>query len=143
MRSKLRTSWGIETMVERIEDVEMSNKFSQGLSDLHGAEFLCAFSLNELSHLCHETAREHGFWDDVNLKDRRHVLSLLALITTETSEAVEAVRKDDTENFEEELADILIRVFDVAGGMDLNLGRAVREKMVKNKARPYKHGKSC
>ena len=117
--------------------------FGNMLSDLRGSDYVNAFALNELSFQCHATAFEHGFWDTIDLKDRRHVLSLMALITTEVSEAVEAVRKDDLANFEEELADVLIRVFDTAGGMGLNLGRAVYDKMKKNEARPYLHGKKC
>jgi NTP pyrophosphatase (non-canonical NTP hydrolase) len=116
---------------------------SRGITDLKGTDFIAAFSLNELAYLCHANAEEKGFWEDVNIKDRRHVLSLLALITTETSEAVEAVRKDDPANFAEELADIMIRVFDVAGGLDVNIGRAVLDKMEKNRGRSFKHGKTC
>lgn len=116
---------------------------SAGISDLAGADYVAAFSLNELAYHCHLNAVNKGFWDDVDIYDRRHVLSLLALITTETSEAVEAIRKDDMENFAEELADILIRVFDTAAGMKVNLGRAVLDKMAKNRGRKFKHGKTC
>ena len=116
---------------------------SFGLTDLRGSHYTNAYAINALCNLAHANARDKGFWDDVNLTDPRHVLSLLALVTTETSEAVEAVRKEDRENFVEELADILIRVFDLAGGMDLNLGLAIHEKMHVNKSRSHKHGKTC
>ena len=113
------------------------------LTGLTGTEFVNAFAINDLCDIAHANAVEKGFWETIDKKDPRHVLGLLMLITTEVAEAAEAVRIEDEKNFGEELADILIRVFDVAGGMDVNLGRAVREKMAKNAARPYKHGKVC
>ena len=116
---------------------------SFGISDLQGADFLTAFALNELAYFCHANAVRRGFWESFDYDDPRHILSVLALIGTEVSEAVEAVRKDDTENFAEELADILIRVFDVAGAMDVNIGRMVLDKMEKNRGRSFKHGKTC
>ena len=91
----------------------------------------------------HGNAEEKGFWEDVRPNDKRHVLSLLALIGTEVSEAVEAVRRDDPANFAEELADICIRVFDVAGGMKISLGEEIERKMEINAERPRKHGKTC
>lgn len=113
------------------------------ISDLRGGDYVNAYALVELSDQAHANASSKGFWDTIDIDDRRHVLSLLALITTEVSEAVEAVRHDDKENFAEELADVLIRVFDVAGGLDIDLGRAVHDKMAKNSKRPHLHGKSC
>lgn len=54
----------------------------------------------------------------------------------------------DVDNFEEELADILIRMFSMIGwlqkGLDLNMdvvGRVFR-KMRKNQQRPFKHNKN-
>jgi NTP pyrophosphatase (non-canonical NTP hydrolase) len=39
-----------------------------------------------------------------------------------------------------ELADVLIRIFDIAGRWDIDLEAVVREKMAFNEGRPYKHG---
>ena len=64
----------------------------------------------------------------------------LALITSETSEALEAYRKDDAANFVEELADTLIRILDLSAGLGLDIDTAVREKLEKNKTRGYRHG---
>ncbi|HIG0358901.1 TPA: MazG nucleotide pyrophosphohydrolase domain-containing protein [Clostridium sporogenes] len=60
----------------------------------------------------------------------------------EVAEAHEALRKRDYENFKEELADIVIRVADLAGGLDIDLEKEIKNKMDKNKNRPYKHGKA-
>lgn len=45
--------------------------------------------------------------------------------------------------FPSELADILIRVFDLAGALGIDLEAEVELKMNYNKSRPYKHGKVC
>lgn len=41
---------------------------------------------------------------------------------------------------EEELADIVIRAFDTAGFLKINLARAIMSKHGFNKTRPYRHG---
>lgn len=109
--------------------------------------------IEELAILCHETAREKGFWrdnDELFGGDVNHpiwLLSRLGLIHSEVSEALEEVRKVgmDPTAFVEELADILIRVFDLAGGMMLGwlLAEQVNAKMEKNRQRPPMHGKTA
>lgn len=64
----------------------------------------------------------------------------LALLTSEVSEALEAFRNRDFDNFKEELADVLIRLLDMSGGLNIDLDESVREKLEKNKKRGYKHG---
>lgn len=73
---------------------------------------------------------------------------MIALQHSELSEALEADRNnlmDDKlphrSGLEVELADALIRIMDTAGGLDLDIGGAVLEKLAYNKSRPYKHGK--
>jgi NTP pyrophosphatase (non-canonical NTP hydrolase) len=68
------------------------------------------------------------------------VLALLALIHSEVSEAVEAVRHDDIENFLEEMADVLIRVLDCVGGFGSGFDKIVADKLEKNRNRGYRHG---
>lgn len=70
------------------------------------------------------------------------VLSKLALVHEEVSEAVSAVRHGDWDNFVEELADAQIRIMDMAGTMGIDLDAAIKAKMLKNADRPYKHGKN-
>jgi NTP pyrophosphatase (non-canonical NTP hydrolase) len=62
------------------------------------------------------------------------------LITTEVAEAAEAVRKGNLQNFEEELADIMIRLLDTAYALQVDLEAAVLAKMDKNEQREHKHG---
>jgi NTP pyrophosphatase (non-canonical NTP hydrolase) len=85
---------------------------------------------------CHETAKSKGWWDT-----DRNDGEIIALMHSELSEALEALRKEDVANLTEELADVLIRIFDYCGARNLNIEKALLEKMEKNKARPYKHGK--
>lgn len=69
------------------------------------------------------------------------MLGKLMLVTTEVAEAAEATRKGDRENFEEELADIIIRVLDICGTMGIDIELSVAEKMAINENRPRLHGK--
>ncbi len=95
-------------------------------------------SLNELSVLCHAVAVEKGFWDK-----ERNTGEALMLIVTELAEAMEAHRIQDPENFKEELADTFIRLFDLCGGLKIDIEEAIAKKTARNKTRPYKHGKVC
>lgn len=72
--------------------------------------------------------------------DTYKVPAVLALIHSEVSEALEAFRKDDKQNFEEELADVVIRVIDCSAGLGLDLDKAIAEKLEKNKKRGFRHG---
>ncbi len=95
-------------------------------------------SLNELAQLCHSIAKEKGFWDK-----ERNMGEALMLIVTEIAEAMEAHRIQDNENFREEIADAFIRLLDLCGGLNLDIEEEIYKKSLKNKKRPYKHGKIC
>ncbi len=72
--------------------------------------------------------------------DTYKVPAILALVHSEVSEALEAFRKDDKENFAEELADVVIRVLDCATGLKIDLDKEISKKLEKNRARSYRHG---
>ena len=76
-----------------------------------------------------------GQWSDTY-----KVPAILALVHSEVSEALEAFRKDDKGNFSEELADIVIRVLDCAGGLGIDLDDEIEKKLEKNRARSFRHG---
>ena len=72
----------------------------------------------------------------------RNVGEMLALVHSEISEALEGHRKDLMDDhlphrkmFEVELADAVIRIFDIAAGLGLDLGGAFEEKMEYNARR--------
>jgi NTP pyrophosphatase (non-canonical NTP hydrolase) len=111
-------------------------------------------ALNELSQIIHARNVAAGWWTDIKTgkdlrgkdehgRDNRNVPELLCLIHSEVSEAMEGYRKNLMDDklphrsmFEVELADVFIRIFDLAGAHDLDLGGAVLEKLSYNKVRP-------
>ena len=105
---------------------------------------------NCLADECHRAAAQ--WWIDMDTgEDVREwpkkqlnlwIMSKLALIHSEVSEAVEGLRKglqdDKLEHrsmFETELADVCIRAFDLAGGLGIDLGDIMAEKMQYNSQR--------
>ena len=101
--------------------------------------------INDIASKIYENAKAKGFHEYAPIfgkgeRDTRHILSWLMLITTEVAEAAEAVRINDKINFAEELADIVIRVFDCAEATGVNIEQEIVNKVDKNLARKYKHG---
>ncbi len=70
-----------------------------------------------------------------------NMLEKLMLVVTEVSEAAQCFRNDDRKGFNEEIADIFIRLFDICGTLDIDIKKEIEKKMEKNKKRPYRHGK--
>jgi len=96
-----------------------------------------SLGVNKLIKECHSIAREKGWW-----KDERNDGELIALMHSELSEALEALRNHGTrDNVAEELADVCIRIFDFCGARNIDLEETLRKKIAYNKTRPYRHGK--
>jgi len=95
-------------------------------------------NINEMCKKCHQVAVEKGFWDEP-----RNNGELIALMHSELSEALEALRQIDESknNVGEELADCCIRIFDYCGARDIDLEKELNKKIEINKKRPKKHGK--
>lgn len=121
-------------------------------------------NIKEIQREIHQVNVEKGFWED-----RKNVGEVLMLIVSELGEALEAHRAsrkalvelfdakaiDRTEaadyqadfeqcikdTFEDEIADTVIRIFDMCEGFGIDLERHIELKLEYNKTRPYKHGK--
>lgn len=93
--------------------------------------------------LCVEIDHTTQSKDFIVFEEEEQTIVKLALIGTEVSEAIAEHRESnpDWDAFTSELADIVIRTFDLAGFLRLPLGEALVAKMDKNKDRPARHGK--
>ena len=92
-----------------------------------------------LTDMCHGLAAQAGWWDD---EAKRHVPTLLMLCVSELAEAMEGDRKglmDDhlphRKMLDVELADCLIRIFDMAGGLGIDVAGAMLDKLQYNTQR--------
>lgn len=101
-------------------------------------------AINELSQDIHADNVAAGWWTDIKTGEKkdRNVGELLCLVHSEISEAMEGHRKNLQDDklphrkmFEVELADALIRIFDIAGAFNLDLGGAIAEKREYNSVR--------
>lgn len=97
-------------------------------------------NLNELSEKIHEYNVSAGWWPKD--KQTRNKAEILCLIHSEISEAMEGLRKNLMDDklphrkmVEVELADALIRIFDMAGAFGYDLNGALHEKFEFNKSR--------
>lgn len=79
-----------------------------------------------------------------NAGEYRNPAELIALIHSEASEAIEALRVGhalDSKEVAVELADIIIRTLDMAAYAGIDIGNVIAEKHEVNKGRAVRHGK--
>lgn len=113
--------------------------------------------ISELCKKAHQNAHDKGFWDStyesiaflkdeasvgiISAVDQAFMSQKLMLIVSELGEALEALRKGDNENFEEEIADVFIRLGDFCGGYEIDIEKVIKWKMGVNEQRPLLHNK--
>jgi hypothetical protein len=113
-------------------------------------------TLTSLQNEIHEGNAQAGWWTDIKsgtdlaLEARLGtrfgkalVAEKLCLVHSEISEAMEGARKSLPDDklphramLEVELADAVIRIFDLAGALKLDIGGAIQEKRAFNAVRP-------
>lgn len=109
-------------------------------------------SISELTDLIHKGNVQAGWWTNLETgedltsklgeKPKRNVPEMLCLIHSEVSEAMEGHRKNLMDDklphrpmLEVELADAVIRILDMCGGLGLDLQGAIFEKLAYNSQR--------
>ncbi len=113
-------------------------------------------AINDLQEKIHQGNLDAGWWTDLSsgldlaLEAREGtrlgkaiVAEKLCLVHSEVSEAMEGARKNLQDDklphrkmIEVELADAVIRILDLCGALELELGEAIKEKLEFNKHRP-------
>ena len=102
-------------------------------------------SINGIANECRRISEEHG-WND-----GEDIPRSLCLIHSEVSEALESWRKEEPLYFVDEetgkpegvgaeLADVIIRSFNLLVALDINVEQVIKEKMAYNKTRSFRHG---
>lgn len=96
-----------------------------------------AFNINEMVSLCYELSSDAGWHNKP-----REIGTMLMLIVSEIAEAMEGDRKNLMDDhlpyrsmMEVELANAVIRIFDLAGKEGFDLGGAIIEKLRYNQQR--------
>ena len=101
-------------------------------------------AFNAVAKDVHQNAVEKGFWDF-----GRNDGEMIALCHSELSEALEFLRNDNAMDdkipeflgVEAELADVIIRIMDMARGRNWRVAEALEAKIAYNTTRKRKHGK--
>lgn len=130
--------------IEMIDPVTLGQAIDHAVKTL---ENLPTIGTRALQELCHQNAREAGWWPSLESPEEEleplEVPAKLALIHSEISEAMEGHRKGLLDDkiphrlmFEVELADAVIRIMDLAGATGCDLAGAIEEKLEFNRTRP-------
>lgn len=120
--------------------------------------------LNQFCTDVNEVVVSKGFWDTMHLSTQfldadeesqvlvkatkdAFISQKIALIMGECAEALEAMRKDNyglekKDSFEDEIADVFIRLSDLCGELDIDIEKQIEWKLNFNKSRPALHGKN-
>jgi NTP pyrophosphatase (non-canonical NTP hydrolase) len=108
-------------------------------------------NLDMLAFEIHRINKEKGFYEGELTIDK--IMAKLALVHSEVTETLEAIRKDKGDTaVVEEMADTIIRILDLWAALSLNykgdeledlfssIDTILRAKIEKNRNRPHLHG---
>lgn len=104
-------------------------------------------TFDDIAKELHITAKSKGFYDELKMDEFNSQAKQLAMIHSEVTEVLEALRKSKGEDeVVAELVDITVRVLDMyqslveAGVTSLSFDEAFEAKTATNKVRPRMHG---
>jgi hypothetical protein len=95
-----------------------------------------------LQDICHGLAKQSGWWNNADFSNPFIFSNKLMLSVSELAEAMEGDRKNLMDDHlshrpmrEVELADAVIRIFDMGGAFGLDIPGAIAEKLAYNQSR--------
>lgn len=97
--------------------------------------------LKQLQKRILKVAEEHKFEIVRSFDQRKLLLVKLMFLVTEISEAAEAVRKNDFDNFKEEIADAFIYILSLCESLKIDIMKEATQKTDINDEREPLHGK--
>ena len=98
---------------------------------------MAGMGINETAATVVEWRIKQGF-----VTEQRNVLAKLMLVVTECAEAADDARHGRWMHFGEEIADAIIRLFDLGASLGYDMEHHIALKMKVNEARKYRHGVS-
>ncbi len=103
------------------------------------------FNIREYQNWVWQQMEAKGFHDGRTGDGRDDTLVRLCLIHTEVSEAAQLVKRHGVtasvrDELVKELADVQIRLLDLAECLNMDLATATEQKMAENMLRPHKYG---
>ena len=113
------------------------------MKDSDKKKFMLQYDIVEMNAV--KIAKEHG-WVIEDTNETKGLL--IALMHSELSEALEAIRKGNPRSqkipefteLEEELADVVLRIMNFGGQLNLRMSDAIIAKDEYNSNRAFKHG---
>lgn len=111
-------------------------------------EELYRLTFKEWSFTIHSNSVLKGFWDSVDKNSNKDIALMVSLIASECFEAINELRNNcednpiNNENFKEEIADIIIRCFDLCGALNMDIENEIIKKHMNNRERKHLHGKN-
>ena len=102
-------------------------------------------TLNRIARECWLTSKRNGFSPHENIDDiseyKYYLSTKIALIHSEASEMLEAIRINDFDNMIEEGIDVIIRTLEYLSCLkDVDIDKQLKKKMNKNNKRTFMHG---
>ncbi len=102
-------------------------------------------NINEIGKDCVKIAKDHGWIPKEEIdsieEDKYYLATKVALIHSEVSEMLEAMRVNDWDNLVEEGIDVIIRTFEFLSCLkDVDIEKELFKKMEINRNRSFRHG---